>query len=113
MFVHLYRSLNNAIRIDNNNTIIIYFYMGIYTNLDIFGISIDDISITLFTKKYDTIMTKEQMEEVFLFYTELPDKSNLSFRLYTECSSTHDLQSKKNMTWYPISRNQFLEKFGV
>jgi hypothetical protein len=46
--------------------------MGIYNNGNIFGIIFnDEISNTLFEKKYDEIMTHEQMREAYLFYTIL------------------------------------------
>ena len=68
--------------------------MGIYNNGNIFGIRIynfnDEISNTLFEEKYYEIMTHEQMREAYLFYTALNDKNNISFKIYTECSSTYD-----------------------
>ena len=67
--------------------------MGIYSNGSIFGISIynfndDDVSNILFEEKYDEIMSHEQMREAYLFYTILYDKNNISFKIYTECTST-------------------------
>ena len=92
--------------------------MGIYSNGNIFGIMMynfndDDISNTLFEEKYDEIMSHEQMREAYLFYNELHDKNNISFKIYTECSSTLNKYDKENfMAWYPISLNEFLEKFN-
>ena len=92
--------------------------MGIYTSGKIFGIKIytfddDDISYTLFERKYDVIMTVEQMKEAYLFYTELHDKNNVRLKIYTEFSSTYNKENKNYMDWHPISLNVFLEKFGI
>lgn len=93
--------------------------MGIYTNGDIYGIEIykvddNDNIHTLITQKYETIMSDEQIREVYLFYTELNDKNNVSFKIYTECSSTLDKYNRENyMSWYPISLNIFLQKFNI
>ena len=92
--------------------------MGIYTTGKIFGIKIytfndDDISYTLFERKYDVIMSVEQMKEAFLFYTELHDKNNVRFRIYTEFSSTYNKENENYMDWHRISENIFYEKFSV
>jgi hypothetical protein len=89
--------------------------MGIYDSGDIFGIRIynfndDDFSNTLFEKKYDVIMSDEQKKEAYLFYTEFNNKNELCFNYYTECSSTYGKGTF--LTWYPLSLNLFLEKFG-
>ena len=93
--------------------------MGIYSNGSIFGISIytlneDDYNInTLFEEKYDEIMSHEQIRESYLFYTKLNDKNNLLFKVFTECTSTLDIEIQNFMMWHPISLNQFLEKFCI
>ena len=92
--------------------------MGIYADDRIFGIQIynfneDDVSNILFEKKYDDIMSDEQMKEAYLFYANLNDKNNISFKIYTECSSTLDKYNKDNfMKWCPLPLHIFLEKFG-
>jgi hypothetical protein len=97
--------------------------MGIYTNGSIYGIriytydAVNDSSVTLFTKKYEKIMTKDQLREVYLFYKELHIKTDIHFQIYTECTSTHELrtyeiQHRNFMTWYPISLSFFLENFN-
>jgi hypothetical protein len=54
------------------------------------------------------------MKEAYLFYANLNDKNNISFKIYTECSSTLDKYNRANyMEWYPISLNIFLEKFSI
>jgi hypothetical protein len=93
--------------------------MGIYNSGSIFGIQIynfndDDFSNILFEEKYDEVMSYNQMREAYLFYTNLNDKNNIYFKIYTECSSTLISYNKDNfMMWYQISLDTFLEKFGV
>jgi len=93
--------------------------MGIYPNGSIFGILIytlneDDYNInTLFEEKYDEIISHEQIRESYLFYTELNDKNNLLFKVYTECTSTLDIEKQNYKMWHSISLNQFLEKFDI
>jgi len=88
--------------------------MGIYTNGCIFGIKIynfiDDECNTLFETKYYKIITNEQIKEVYFFYEELPNKENIFFKIYTECSSTYGQGTF--MMWYPMSKDSFLEKFS-
>jgi hypothetical protein len=91
--------------------------MGIYTTGKIFGIKIytfndDDISYTLFERKYDVIMSVDQMKEAYLFYTELHDKNNVRFKFYTELISTHNIENEHYMDWHPISLDLFLDIFG-
>jgi hypothetical protein len=92
--------------------------MGIYTSGKIFGVKIytlddDDISYTLFERKYDVLMTIEQMKEAYLFYTELHDKNNVRFKFYTELISTHNIENEHYMDWEPMSLGLFLKIFGV
>jgi hypothetical protein len=56
-------------------------------------------------------MSGEQMREAYLFYNELNDKTQIFFKIYTECGSTYN--EGCFMDWYPMSLNTFLEKFGV
>jgi hypothetical protein len=90
--------------------------MGIYDNGLIFGIKIynfnnDDCANILFEAIYNEIMSDAEKKEAYLFYTELNNKNEIRFQYYTECSSTYSKGSF--LTWYPISLNLFLEKFGV
>lgn len=92
--------------------------MGIYASDKIFGIAIynfDDegFSNTLYEKKYDDIMSNEEMKKAYTFYNEVNEKNNISFRIYTECSSTLDIHIENFMQWCPMSLNTFLEKFNV
>ena len=92
--------------------------MGIYSNGSIFGIQIynfndDDISNILFEEKYDEVMSYIQMREAYLFYTNLNDKNNIFFKIYTECSSTLSYNGDNFMMWQPLHLNTFLEKFGI
>jgi hypothetical protein len=90
--------------------------MGIYTNGTIFGIKIynyinEDYPNILFEKKYDEIMSHEQMKEVYLFYNELNNKKEICFQYYTECSDTYGVGSY--LCWCPMSYDHFLEKFEI
>ncbi len=92
--------------------------MGIYSSDDIFGIRIynfddDENSNILYEQKYDLPMSNDQAREAYLFYNQLNDKNNISFQIYTECSSTLDINKKNFMMWYPISLNVFLKKFSI
>ena len=92
--------------------------MGVYTNDNIFGIQIynfndDDLSNILFEEKYDEVMSYIQMREAYLFYINLDDKNKIHFKIYTECISTLSYNRDNFMTWYPLSLDTFLEKFGV
>ena len=92
--------------------------MGIYASDDIYGIRIytfkDDLGDTLFEIKHDITMNDEQMKEVYLFYSELNNKNDIFFSVYTECSSTLDTVNRKNfMMWHPMPLDRFLEKFGI
>jgi hypothetical protein len=92
--------------------------MGIYSNGTIFGIQIynfndDDISNILFEEKYDEVMSYTQMSEAYLFYTNLNDKNNIFFQIYTECTSTLSYNRDNFMMCHPLSLDTFLEKFGI
>jgi len=84
--------------------------MGIYSNGSIFGIGIYNFNNTLFEQTYNVLMNDEQKKKAYLFYTELTNKNDLFFRIYTECSSTYN--TELFMMWHPISFDIFLEKFG-
>jgi len=87
--------------------------MGIYASGIIFGIRIYNYN-TLFEIKQDEMISDEQKKEAYSFYTGLNNKNDISFRFYTECSSTQDIDNKgKIMRWYPMSLNSFLEKFAI
>lgn len=88
--------------------------MGIYTNLNLFGIkiiskTIDDIDI-LYEKQYNTIMNKEQIQDAYLFYMTLIQNKNpdsIELQGYVEYSSTYE---KGTFTmWSPISIEMLLK----
>ena len=90
--------------------------MGIYNSDSIFGLKIynfndDDIANILFEKKYDKIMSNEQMREAYLLYIEMNNKDDIRFQYYTECSSSYG--EGTYFSWCPISLNLFLEKFCI
>ena len=90
--------------------------MGIYSSDTIFGLKIynfndDDIANILFEKKYDKIISNEQMREAYLLYIEMNNKNDIRFQYYTECSSTYGKETY--FSWCPMSLNLFLEKFCI
>lgn len=92
--------------------------MGIYTSGEVFGLRIytfgdDDISKTLFEEQYDEIMSFSQMREVYLFYTQLHNKTNICFKFYSHHSSTYNSGEKKYMDWHQMSLDTFIEKFSI
>jgi len=91
--------------------------MGIFSSNKIFGIQIynfnDDISNILFQETFNEIMSYHQMREAYLFYDNLPDKNNVFFQIYTECTSTLDKNVHTFMMWYPFSLDKFLENFNT
>jgi len=94
--------------------------MGIYNNDTIFGIKIynfndddDDFANILFEKKYDEIMSNEQMSEAYLFYTKLINKNEIHFQYFTEYSSSYDDDEGTSFGWFVMSLELFLEKFGI
>jgi len=92
--------------------------MGIYANSNIFGIQIynfndNDVSNILLEEKYDEVMSYQQMREAYLFYTELNNKNDIRFKIYTECISTLSNNKDKFMMWFPLTLDTFLEKFSV
>jgi len=57
--------------------------MGVYISDAIFGIRIyiyNDFADIIFEKKYDKIMSREQMKEAYLFYNELNNKNKINFQ---------------------------------
>jgi hypothetical protein len=59
-------------------------------------------------------MSDEEKKEAYLFYSEMNDKNEIFFNIYTECVTTHDINNKGQfMMWHPISLNKFLEIFEV
>ena len=92
--------------------------MGIYSSGRIFGLRIyhfdeNDNSKILFEEKYDEILTHEQMKEAYLFYNLLNDNSEIFFKIYTECTSTLDINNENFMLWQPITLTQFLKICNV
>jgi hypothetical protein len=93
--------------------------MGIYDSGNIFGIRIynfndDDFANTLYEQKYNVTMSYTEKKEAYLFYTNLSNKNNIFFKIYTECTSTYEINNNENfMRWSPISLDLFLEKFSV
>jgi len=91
--------------------------MGIYPSDVIYGVRIynfiNDEGNILFERKYDTIMSYENIKETKLFYDELceTDKNNVFFKIYTECSTTYN--SGLCIIWLPITLDLFIQKFCI
>ena len=98
--------------------------MGIYSSGKIFGIKIynfndDDLANILLEKTYNKPMSNQEMKNAYLFYNDLtnnninasPPAREIHFQYYTECSSTYG--NDNFLMWYPMSLNQFLEKFNI
>jgi hypothetical protein len=91
--------------------------MGIYDNGNIFGIKIyhfnddDDVANILFEKTYTEIMSDEEKKQTYLFYTDLNNKNGIRFQYYTQCTSTYGPGTF--LSWYPMTLDLFLERFGI
>jgi hypothetical protein len=97
--------------------------MRVFDSSRIYGIRIYDYKDgdfrwnMLFEKTYNEIMTDEEKKKVYLFYTELSKNNKIYFQYYSECIliyGTEDINTygELSKTWYPMSLNLFLEKFG-
>jgi hypothetical protein len=85
--------------------------MGFYDNGTVYGIKMYSVEGIIFEKICDELMSNEEKKKAYLFYTEINDKDGISFKYYTECSSTYG--EEIFLMWFPISLEFFLEKFGV
>ena len=90
--------------------------MGTNTNDCVFGIMIytlnDDKVKLLYRKENETRMSREEMKEAYLFYTNLNDKNDVQIKMYTEFSHSLNMVNDKNfMMWQPIQLSQFLQIF--
>jgi len=86
--------------------------MGIYESGNIFGIRINDFNNILFEKIYNKIMSDQEKEKAYLFYTKLNNKNEIRFEYYSKCSSTYG-EEDNFLMWCPMSLNLFLEKFCI
>jgi hypothetical protein len=86
------------------------------STINIYGIKIYSYiknNITLFERKYDTIMTNEMMKETKLFYENLDEntKKNVKFQIYIKCKSMGG--NENFMIWWKISQNEFIKDFSI
>jgi hypothetical protein len=60
------------------------------------------------------VMTEQcDADCAFKIRNSVYDKKDIHFKIYTESISTYDSNNKeKIMMWYPLSLDNFLEKFG-
>ena len=81
--------------------------MGIYSDGNIYGITLSlqvgTFFTELFNKIYPNAMNVEQIQEAKAIYDNLTEseKRSLNVRFYTNCSSTYDLTSAPFMSWFP------------
>lgn len=95
--------------------------MGIYPSGRIFGVLLyiinenENTTTDLYKCMYEHVMTENQMYEAYLFYKNLNDKTNISFKIYTECCDLFDSHYNLNtyMVWFPISLESFVNNFGI
>ena len=95
--------------------------MGMYDRGSIFGIRIYtfndfECNTTLYEKKYHAIMTDEQKNEAYVFYTEMKDvfPNKLLFKIRTECITSYNIHNKEPFVlWHPILLPEFVETFGT
>jgi hypothetical protein len=92
--------------------------MGLYISDKIFGIQIYKIENvydvqTLYEKKGVKEMNCCEMKEAYLFYIDVKDKTNILFNIYTECTSTLDINNHNFMMWYPLPESVFLKTFSL
>lgn len=83
--------------------------MGIYSNGRIYGISIrsDKDGYTRFEKTFPKEMTTNDIKEFYDIYTMI-DTNEMSFYIYTQCSTTYERESNEDMYWMPTTR-KFIE----
>lgn len=94
--------------------------MGIYGTGKVFGICIrvrdpsdsEAEPVTLFEKKSEEEFTAEEKKEAWLFYENLSNKENISFRIDTECYTTLEGVESVRM-WAPISLDSFINMVSV
>lgn len=91
--------------------------MGIYESETMYGIRfytiINDDTYTLYLKRYDKQMTRDQTKEAFDFYNNLHDKMNVFVQVCVEYTTTHEGGEEKGLStmWFPMSINRFIEKY--
>lgn len=92
--------------------------MGIYSTNNVFGIKMyrrnvgeDECKILLYVI-HNNVMTLEQMNDVYTFYTNLHDKNNVKFQLYSECWTTLSEDTSTCKMYLPITLESFVNIFG-
>ena len=86
--------------------------MGIYSNGDIYGISLSLNENILFEKKYNHKINSIQIEEVKEIYDKLllEEKDKLIIQFYVSCVTTYNiLDTEPFMSWIPRTKDS-LEK---
>jgi hypothetical protein len=97
--------------------------MGIYSDGIVYGIKViqknpkEDCNSTVVENEYITIyektsnkaISKDMIQEAHHKYNELQNKNNCRFFIYSNCSTSYDLEDVPFMMWENIDKNEFLE----
>ncbi len=96
--------------------------MGIYSDGIVYGVKIvykndypncnlDDLYITIYEKKSTSTsgLSKEEKEDTMIIYEKVKDKKCI-FYIYTNVSTTYDLDDQPFMDWTRVDREEFCER---
>ena len=90
--------------------------MGIYSNGDVYAVSLFLNNTIIFERKYDEKLIFNQILEIKEFYEKLSleDKNKLSISFYTSCSSTYNvIETELFMSWLPGDRKELQKLFDI
>ena len=88
--------------------------MGIYSNGDVYGVSLFLNNTIIFERKYDEKLHSNQILEIKEFYEKLSleDKNKLLISFYTSCSSSYNVtETESFMSWLPSDRKELQKLF--
>ena len=89
--------------------------MGIYSNGDVYGVSLFLNNTIIFERKYDEKLLSNQILEIKEFYEKLSfeDKNKLLISFYTSCSSSYNVtETESFMSWLPGNEKILQELFN-
>lgn len=87
--------------------------MPIYSDGNVYGISIKHYEKTLFNKIYKNKINTEEIDELIIFYDNLTEfeKHTMTITFYTKCTASYN-QNNSFMCWIPGNR-ETLEKLLI
>jgi len=88
--------------------------MGIYSNGDVYGISLFLNNTIIFERKYEEKILSNQILEIKEFFEKLSfeDKNKLLISFYTSCSSTYNITGSESfMSWLPGDEKKLQKLF--